>query len=127
MKSNSVHAVLLLLVLFCTGCSPRLNDEKSVDLVPQFVQKYATPSPLRELTVTFQADSEPVSVYVVDSANEAREVESLSNGTAPTVTLGKKEKEKSGEITVTVPEKRNMSILIVCEKKTRLKVKMAGK
>lgn len=126
-KRFALFFVLAGPLLFVAGCSPRLEDERTTDLTPDKVQKYATPSPIKELTVSFESDKEPVSVYVVDSANEARETESLTTGKTPTSTLGKKEKTKKDEIKIVLNEKKLMSVLIVCEKSTRVKVKLSGR
>lgn len=125
-RSRFLFPIVGLLFVFA-GCSPRLEDEKTVDLTPEKVQKYSTPSPLKTLTVTFESDKEPVSVYVCDSGNEVRDTEALSKKESPTFTFDKKEKEKSGTIQINLNDKRRMTVYVVCDGPTRVKVKMSGR
>jgi hypothetical protein len=117
---------IALLPFLAVGCSPRLEDEKTVDLTPEMVQKYSTPSPLKNLTVNYQSDK-PVSIYVVDTAQEFRDVENLTNRKPPAAPFAKDEKKSTGELSVTLTEKRSLTILVVCDQATRVKVKMSGK
>jgi hypothetical protein len=128
---RSVTGLACLLCLGLSGCQT-LKEEKTVDFGPGVYKLYVTaPSTDQKVNVSITS-TEPVCAYLCLEENEAAVERESYNSAGPKQDLllgGERERKK--EITfdssASVPARKSFLLLVNCERKTHMTVKLVGK
>lgn len=120
---------LLAGVVLTAGCQ-RLNEERTMSLLPGEFKHLSFSPPTYEQKLTVQASSPgaPVSVWLVRESDKEAAQEKLQSDKPPDAPLASKEKAEEITLDATIPAKTGYVLFIRAEqKRAEVKVKVTGR
>jgi hypothetical protein len=120
---------LLTGVLLTAGCQ-RLNEERTLSLMPGEFKSlsFSPPSYEQKLTVQVSSPGAPVSVWLGRESDTEAAQDKLQKEKSPDASLAGKEKAEDITLEATIPAKTGYALYIRAEqKKAEVKVKVTGR